>query len=564
MRKYAVIRSADGTQEELINWADLYSSWERDFQLSQTYQVSVNLHYMEGYEHVFNLARQQAEIVFGGQHYTIKEVDPVADEQGKVTNKITAVNAIVDKLKNLRVAKTEDSKQSQDQSSDDNQPPGTTVTKPVQQEPTYSLDSVMSTFFNNNDQGIKYELHGNFTQQPIQAEGDCLSFLTGSLSSFGGYWIPDGNTVKIYDLPSLKHQIDVTFRYLHDTTNVEVQSSTNDVVNCVNVKAGKMEQTTTSGGGPVTKSAQGVINDARKYLGVPYVYGGAGGARGGNPMSGMDCSSYVSQVYKDFGINIPAYTVAMEPYFHEVSSAQTGDVGFYGAHGGSYHICLFIDANTIIYEPQTGEVCKEEPVSYYPPSWIARNDQMAAIVGGSSSGGDTTTDTKEFYKINFVYKDQDSINKYGLHWGEDVTLDAIYDQGQAENYLKNHLQLSPVTSFEVTYKDDASGFHLGDYLHDVTPELNINTDAVLFGLQVNDFNPHASSVLTFNNTSAAMKDVVAALWKDIHNMNPTIGNTAFNNETGGRDETHNERYQLKILTPDQMNAAKVFTEGGSQ
>ena len=146
-------------------------------------------------------------------------------------------------------------------------------------------------------------------------------------------------------------------------------------------------ETTTQG----TGRASEVIADAKKYLGVPYVYGGAGGARGGNPYSGMDCSSFVSQVYKDFGINIPAFTVAMEPYGHEISrdQVQTGDMGFYGSHDASHHICMALDNSTMIYEPQPGEVCKTEPISYYPPTWWERNDDMAKIVGGSSQTVDS-------------------------------------------------------------------------------------------------------------------------------------------------------------------------------
>lgn len=123
---------------------------------------------------------------------------------------------------------------------------------------------------------------------------------------------------------------------------------------------------------------------ARRYLGVRYVWGGAGGARGGDPFSGMDCSSFVSQVYKDLGINIPAYTVAMEPYGHEIprSQVQAGDMGFYGAHGGSYHITLALDNKRMIYEPAPGQSCMEQDIDAYPPNWWIRNDQMAAIVAG--------------------------------------------------------------------------------------------------------------------------------------------------------------------------------------
>ncbi|WP_274355241.1 NlpC/P60 family protein [Ligilactobacillus salivarius] len=134
----------------------------------------------------------------------------------------------------------------------------------------------------------------------------------------------------------------------------------------------------------VSGGAKKLQDTARKYLGVPYVWGGAGGARGGNPYSGMDCSSFVSQVYKDLGISIPAYTVDMERYGHQISRSevQAGDMGFYGNHGASYHITLALDNKRMIYEPAPGQSCMEQDINAYPPTWWVRNDRMAAIVAG--------------------------------------------------------------------------------------------------------------------------------------------------------------------------------------
>lgn len=556
---YALIRSHDGKAEERINFADLYNTWSREFNLSQTFQVSFTMRYLPGFEYVFNMAKIQAEVLFNGQVYKIKEVEPVTNEQGVVTNKITAVNALIDKLRNLRLP--EANKDSNASSSSDNNNQRTVIQR-APAEQTYSLDSVMHQFFDNNDQGIRYELHGQFTDQPAQAQGSCFDYLTSNLAAFGGYWIPDGNTLKIYDLSSLTHKTGETFRYLYHSPNVDIQSSSTDMVNSVQYQAGKMEKTVTTGGDtqPVTKNAQGVINDARSYLGVPYVWGGAGGARGGNPRSGMDCSSFVSQVYKDFGIDIPAYTVAMESYFHEVSTPQTGDVGFYGAHGNSYHICLFLDANTIIFEPQPGEVCKEEPASWYYPSWVARNDQMAAIVaGGGSSESGGSSSTTEFYQLNGTYKNQDSIDKYDEHRGEVQTLNGIYDQDAVNAYLENHLQVDPATTMTWTHKDDFH-YHLGDSIHTIDPELNVDSDMIIFSYITNDFNPNSDSTINFNNTGKAMKDINAILLKNITNINNNVGNIYFNGATGGHYENHFSSSNMVLLTPEEMENLKKFTE----
>lgn len=551
---YALIRSHDGKAEERINFADLYNTWSREFDLSQTFQVSFTMRYLPGFEYVFNLAKIQAEVLFNGQVYKIKEVEPITNEQGVVTNKITAVNALIDKLRNLRLPEAnKDSDSSSSDSSSDNQQPGTVIQR-AQADQTYSLDSVMQQFFDNNDQGIRYELHGQFIDQPAQAQGSCFDYLTSNLAAFGGYWIPDGNTLKIYDLASLTHKTGETFRYLYHSPNVDIQSSSTDMVNSVQYQAGKMEKTVTTpdDSAPVTKNAQGVIDYARSWLGVPYILGG-------RTTAGTDCAGFVHFVYAKFGIDIGWTTWSQEPSFHEVSTPQTGDVGFYGAHGNPYHICLFLDANTIIFEPQPGEVCKEEPASWYYPSWVARNDQMAAIVSGGGSSDDSggSSSTTEFYQLSGTYKNQDSIDKYDEHRGEVQTLDTIYDQNEVNTYLENHLQIEPATTMTWTHKDD---FHykLGDSIHTIDPELNVDTDMVIFSYTTNDFNKKSDSTINFNNTGKAMKDINAILLKSITNINTDVGNTSFNGATGGRHENHFNN--MVLLTKEEQEKIKKFVD----
>ncbi|MCQ2076378.1 MAG: NlpC/P60 family protein [Bacteroidaceae bacterium] len=132
--------------------------------------------------------------------------------------------------------------------------------------------------------------------------------------------------------------------------------------------------------------AKRVQDEARKYLGVKYVWGG-NRPIGTNPRGGMDCSSFVAQVYKDLGISVPAWavTTSLEPMGHEIprSQVQAGDMGFYGSHGASYHITLALDNKRMIYEPAPGQSCMEQDIDAYPPTWWIRNDDMARIVAGS-------------------------------------------------------------------------------------------------------------------------------------------------------------------------------------
>ena len=77
---------------------------------------------------------------------------------------------------------------------------------------------------------------------------------------------------------------------------------------------------------------------------------------------------------KILGINIPAYTVDMESYGHQISRSevQAGDMGFYGNHGASYHITLALDNKRMIYEPAPGQSCMEQNIDAYPPTWVGK------------------------------------------------------------------------------------------------------------------------------------------------------------------------------------------------
>lgn len=325
-----------------------------------------------------------------------------------------------------------------------------------------------------NAPGFTWKVIGSFSQQPVLFDATDLK---SGISKITATWTdaviyPNGYEIDVYDHDSFYkyrgHRID----YLHDTSQVQLDTDSTVIKNQFRVVGATYSNSGTGTAdtglpngaiGPNTKGAQAVIADAKKYLGVPYVWGGAGGARGGNPFSGMDCSSFVSQVYKDFGISIPAYTVAMEPYGHEVgrSQVQTGDMGFYGSHGGSFHICMAIDNNTMIYEPAPGQSCKTQSIDSYPPTWWERNDQMAKIVssGGGLTGGDNGTDADtetyndqqdQYYFQPFLAKDEDSIKRWGLFDGGDLTNDQLTDPTAAEEYAKKQFVPNPALSVQIT------------------------------------------------------------------------------------------------------------------
>ena len=113
-----------------------------------------------------------------------------------------------------------------------------------------------------------------------------------------------------------------------------------------------------------SSSTSPVVDCARGALGVPYVWGGR------SYEHGMDCSGLVFVCYqKAFGVYVGETTgdEYKSSYFEHVSSIDqlvAGDL--IQPHSGHVVIYTGKETNTIIHEPHTGEVCKEESVSDYP------------------------------------------------------------------------------------------------------------------------------------------------------------------------------------------------------
>jgi peptidoglycan DL-endopeptidase CwlO len=100
---------------------------------------------------------------------------------------------------------------------------------------------------------------------------------------------------------------------------------------------------------------------ALRYLGVPYVFGGA------SP-SGFDCSGLVMYVYAQLGISLPHYAAAQYGFGVPVPRAdlQPGDLVFFDGLG---HVGISLGGSQFVHAPQTGDVVKISSIA----GWYAAN-----------------------------------------------------------------------------------------------------------------------------------------------------------------------------------------------
>jgi cell wall-associated NlpC family hydrolase len=90
-----------------------------------------------------------------------------------------------------------------------------------------------------------------------------------------------------------------------------------------------------------------VVGYAKRFLGVPYVYGGS------SPRSGFDCSGFVRFVYAHFGVSLPHSSYAQFGDGHRVTrrGLHPGDLVFFDGLG---HVGLYVGNGRFIHAPHTG------------------------------------------------------------------------------------------------------------------------------------------------------------------------------------------------------------------
>lgn len=126
-----------------------------------------------------------------------------------------------------------------------------------------------------------------------------------------------------------------------------------------------------------------IVADAKRYLGIPYKWGGGPG----NPRAGLDCSGLIERVAFDLGINsCPRTSEEQWTWSQHTNRPGPGDLVFFvgsdGEPGSPGHVGIVIEPGTMINAPYTGTVVR---IDHYSMSGSGAN----AVVGFGSMQGST-------------------------------------------------------------------------------------------------------------------------------------------------------------------------------
>jgi cell wall-associated NlpC family hydrolase len=97
-----------------------------------------------------------------------------------------------------------------------------------------------------------------------------------------------------------------------------------------------------------------VVAIAQRYLGIPYLWGGA------SPKSGFDCSGLVLYVYAQVGVQLSHGATDQQRASKPVplNALQPGDLVFYGNASYSYHVAIYAGGGQTIEAARTGTVVR--------------------------------------------------------------------------------------------------------------------------------------------------------------------------------------------------------------
>lgn len=127
-----------------------------------------------------------------------------------------------------------------------------------------------------------------------------------------------------------------------------------------------------------------VVDIGKKYIGVPYKYGGT------SPSTGFDCSGFIGYIFNKAGISLPRTVSSMysSGIVTKVSAKQPGDLVFFATTSSSAsHVGVYVGNGQFMHASTSqGVTISSLSNSYWNPKYLGtkRVDAYSAVLGASA------------------------------------------------------------------------------------------------------------------------------------------------------------------------------------
>lgn len=108
---------------------------------------------------------------------------------------------------------------------------------------------------------------------------------------------------------------------------------------------------------PTTPNREQLVNEARQFVGAPYLWGGRASPLP-HTVASVDCSGLVNLLYRAQGLDIPRDAHDQYLMSHPTDSLQPGDPLYLAKTARINHVILKLDETTFIEAPETGKTVR--------------------------------------------------------------------------------------------------------------------------------------------------------------------------------------------------------------
>ena len=595
-----LVQGVNRAEKEPLNLFDP-KSVQIQWEVNQTWSLQLTA-YNDG-SLAYQMLESEASIFLDNQEYIIKQV---ADDSssGLDSVQVTATHVYFevqkirkykdyvdptdkDKQTDVKVLKTDSTKSddSNNAKTDTNEKTeGNTTTKITtkttdetqqdnQNQVTYSIQDVLDHWLKDNKLGFTYEVIGSFEKKELEELKDGTG--ADMLSKISDTWnnaiiYPDNRKIRVYLADKFNLNRGNRIDYLNNANEIKFSTDSTSLTNMVYCIGGKYSvetttettTTTTSGGWgwPFPDVGEGNFMQVQRF-------GNDGGYRQNGFHDGLDfgsvdhpgrdvhaihggkvtIKSYMGGLGNYVVISGGGYNVVYQEAFSSASNiiVNVGDtvkVGDVIGYRDTNHLHVGVtkaDFNVAVGKSFTNDGTWLDPLE------LIKNGPSDTDTETSSETNSNSNTQEYYYFAPFMYRDEESIKKYGEHPAEPIEDGRFKDKNAMIEYVKTKLQPEPSLSIDVTTTTDIKPI-AGDVVHVMVKSQNISTNFTLTGFAWYPYsytvdnptsitlNSNIQDILDYQNSR--QRQFSKAISKLKSSTNEIVNNVNNFNEYGGNQQ----------------------------